>query len=273
MNIDFKESQESLTSRIKIHDLYGSANLDLWMFEKLKITSGEKILDLGCGDGKQCFGLKNYLKKNFSENFIEITGIDEHENLIKIARTKNKKTKNNIKFNLASFDKKLLFPEKFFDLVISCFAIYYAENIEKTLLEIKRVLKPDGRIFFTGPMPNNKKEFNEVIEDAANDKVPELIGSSRYSTEIFESVNNIFENATIEEFKNQLNFETIEPFLEYAHSTLEKNRKVYVEFLKNKDLKLLLSKIQNILKEKIKINGKLIITKLVGGISAYNAVD
>ena len=47
MNIDFKESRESLTSRIKIHDLYGSANLDLWMFEKLKITSDEKILDLG----------------------------------------------------------------------------------------------------------------------------------------------------------------------------------------------------------------------------------
>ena len=66
MNIDFKESRESLKSRIKIHDLYGSANLDLWMFEKLKIKSGEKILDLGCGDGKQCFGLKNY-SNNFSK--------------------------------------------------------------------------------------------------------------------------------------------------------------------------------------------------------------
>ena len=273
MNIDFKESQESLTSRIKIHDLYGSANLDLWMFEKLKIKSGEKILDLGCGDGKQCFGLKNYSNKNFSENNIEITGIDEHEDLIKIAETKNKKTKSNIKFKLASFDKKLLFPDKSFDLVISCFAIQYAENIEKTLLEIKRILKTGGRIFFTGPMPNNKKEFNDVIEEAANDKIPKLIGSSRYSTKIFGSVKNIFNNATIEEFKNQLNFKTIEPFIEYAHSTLEKNRKVYDDFLRNKNLKSLLNEIQNILKKKIKTYGKLKITKLVGGISANNTID
>ena len=51
------------------------------------------------------------------------------------------------------------------------------------------------------------------------------------------------------------------------------NRKVYDEFLKNKDLNLILNKIQNILKEKIKSSGNLKITKLVGGISAYNKFD
>jgi len=273
MNIDFKESRESLKSRIKIHDLYGSANLDLWMLKMLKIKSDEKILDLGCGDGKQCFAITNYLNKNFGKNTFDIVGIDEHEDLIKIAETKNKRTRSNLKFKLASFDKKLLFSDKSFNLVISCFAIYYAENIEKTLLEIKRILKPDGRIFFTGPMPNNKIEFNKVIEEATNDKIPKLIGSSRFSTEIFDAVSKTFKNATIEEFKNQLNFKTIEPFMEYASSTLDKNRKVYDKFLKNKDLKTLLNKINNILKEKIKIYGKLKITKLVGGISAYNTVD
>ena len=66
MNIDFKESQESLNSRIKIHDLYGSANLDHWMLEQIKIKPDEKILDLGCGDGKQCFAIKNHLNQNFT---------------------------------------------------------------------------------------------------------------------------------------------------------------------------------------------------------------
>ena len=273
MNIDFKENQESLRTRIKIHDLYGSANLDLWMNKNLNIKLGEKILDLGCGDGKQCFSIKSYLNNNFAKNSIEIIGVDEHRDLIKIAQVKNKKTESNIKFKLASFDKKLLFPDKSFDLVISCFAIYYAENIEKTLLEIKRILKLNGRIFFTGPMPNNKIEFNNIIEEAASDKIPKLIGSSRFSTKIFDSINKIFKNATIEEFKNQLNFKTIEPFMEYASSTLEKNRKVYEEFLKNKDLNILLNKVKNILKGKINAHGNLKITKLVGGISAYNIID
>ena len=68
-------------------------------------------------------------------------------------------------------------------------------------------------------------------------------------------------------------FKNIEPFMEYTRSTLEKNRKVYDEFLKNKDLNDILKKINNILKEKIKANGNLKITKLVGGISACNSID
>ena len=270
MNIDFKESQESLSSRIKIHDLYGSANLDHWILEQIKIKPDEKILDLGCGDGKQCFAIKNHFKQNFTKNNIKIVGIDEHKDLIKFADLKNKKNRNDIIFKLGSFDKKLLFDDKSFDLVISCFAIYYAENIEKTLLEIKRILKPNGRIFFTGPMPNNKLEFNKVIEEAANDKIPNLIGSSRFSTKIFNEVNKIFKNAKIKEFKNQLKFDSIEPFMEYTIATLEKNRKVYDNFLKNKDLKILLEKVKNIIKKKITIYGKLEITKLVGGMSAQN---
>ena len=122
-------------------------------------------------------------------------------------------------------------------------------------------------------MPNNKIEFNKVIEEATNDKIPKLIGSSRFSTEIFDTVSKTFKNATIEEFENQLNFKTIEPFMEYTSSTLDKNRKVYDKFLRNKDLKTLLNKVNNILKEKIKIFGKLKITKLVGGISAHNIIN
>ena len=117
---------------------------------------------------------------------------------------------------------------------------------------------------------NNKLEFNKVIEEAANDKIPNLIGSSRFSTKIFNEVNRIFKNAKIKEFKNQLKFDSIEPFMEYTIATLEKNRKVYDNFLKNKDLKILLEKVKNILKKKITIYGKLEITKLVGGMSAQN---
>ena len=58
--------------------------------------------------------------------------------------------------------------------------------------------------------------------------------------------------------------------MEYTIATLEKNRKVYNNYLKNKDLKILLEKVKNILKKKITIYGKLEITKLVGGMSAQN---
>ncbi len=77
-------------------------------------------------------------------------------------------------------------------------------------------------------------------------------------------------DAKIKEFRNHLSFDTIDPFMEYTIASLEKNRKVYDEFLKNKDLKKLLEKVKKILEKKILSQGKLEITKVVGGISASN---
>ena len=68
MNIDFKEDEKSLENRIKIHDLYGSANIDDWMLEQIKVKKDEVILDLGCGDGKQSFALSKYLEPNFEKS-------------------------------------------------------------------------------------------------------------------------------------------------------------------------------------------------------------
>ncbi len=87
------------------------------------------------------------------------------------------------------------------------------------------------------------------------------------------AVSKNFQKAKIDQFTNVLNFKNIEPFMEYTASALEKNRNVYDEFLKNKDLNVILKKIESILKEKIKANGNLKITKLVGGISACNSID
>ena len=67
MKIDFKEDEKSLENRIKIHDLYGSANIDDWMLEKIDVKKDEVILDLGCGDGKQSFALSKYLDANYEK--------------------------------------------------------------------------------------------------------------------------------------------------------------------------------------------------------------
>ena len=271
MKIDFTEDEKSLEQRIKIHDLYGSANIDDWMLEQIDVKKDEVILDLGCGGGKQSFALSRYLDANYEKSNYKIVGIDEHKKLINNA--KNKNTNEKLKFEIGSFDNKLSFSDNSFDLVISCFAIYYAENINQTLREIKRVLKKNGRIFFTGPMPNNKFEFNEIIEKAADAKVPKLIGSSRFSSEIFNSVNEILDSAKINEFKNELKFKNLTPYIEYTKSALEKNRKVYEKFLEGKNIDLILDKVQIILQDKIKKNGELKMTKLVGGILAYKIND
>ena len=55
MKINYQETTKDLQVRINIHDQFGGRNIDEWMLDLLKLQKGSKILDVGCGAGKQCF--------------------------------------------------------------------------------------------------------------------------------------------------------------------------------------------------------------------------
>jgi len=55
MKINYQETTSDLLKRIDIHNKYGGRNIDEWMLDLLKHQKGDKILDVGCGAGKQCF--------------------------------------------------------------------------------------------------------------------------------------------------------------------------------------------------------------------------
>jgi ubiquinone/menaquinone biosynthesis C-methylase UbiE len=113
-----------------------------------------KLLDVGCGSGISTAFFK--VKEKF--------GIDPSKELTKIA-TKNYPT---IKFTVQSAEK-LLFKDKQFDVVLSLTAIQNFEDIEKGLLEIRRVGKGLYIMTFLKKSPKHelidnliKKEFNIV---------------------------------------------------------------------------------------------------------------
>ncbi len=85
MKIDFQETTDDLAKRIDIHSRFGSRDIDEWMLEILKLQPGIKILDVGCGSGKQCFSFYHYLNGQ-----AEITGTDVSESLLDEAREKIK---------------------------------------------------------------------------------------------------------------------------------------------------------------------------------------
>ena len=159
MRINYKETASDLQTRIDIHNQYGGRDIDKWMLEVLDIQKGSNILDVGCGAGKQCFSFYNYLGGDAS-----ITGGDVSDELLAEAKHENQKFQNAIEFLPLDFNQKFPFEDDQFDLVSCCFAIYYAKDIPFTIKEIHRVLKPGGRFFSTGPMPENKKAFYDIVD-------------------------------------------------------------------------------------------------------------
>ena len=131
------------------------------MWEELKfledyIKEGDKILDLGCGNGRLYELLKN--------KPIDYYGIDNSEKLIEIAKSRYP----NINFQVADA-LNLPFPENFFDKVVSVAVFHHIPSKDlrlQFLKEIKRTLKPGGILILVNWSLNTWKRFSLFLKYA-----------------------------------------------------------------------------------------------------------
>lgn len=127
------------------------------------ISNGGKILDAGCGDGRDC--------QVFSERGFKVTGIDLTPEFLEIARSK---------VPLGSFlnmdMRNLNFPENNFDGVWSCASIVHMDHsgVSKFLAETRRVLRNNGILYIAAKeggypsSPSPKTFFFYEKEEIAN---------------------------------------------------------------------------------------------------------
>jgi ubiquinone/menaquinone biosynthesis C-methylase UbiE len=264
MKIEYKETTNDLITRINIHDAYGARDIDKWMIEVLPLEQGMTILDVGCGAGKQCF---SYLAQLNGK--ADITGGDVSESLLEKAKEENQKLGNRVKFQHLNFNEAFPFPDSIFDLVSCSFAIYYAEDIPFTISEMHRILKSGGHLFTTGPMPENKQMFYEIIHEATGQDIPPMPGSSRYASKILQTIEAKFSDVKVHIFENPLTFPSVEPFLDYTRASLSEDRLLWNSFFQTKeDFSLVMDKIREVATVKFEEQGNLIMTKVVGGILA-----
>lgn len=264
MKIDYQETTNDLLARIDIHKKYGSRDIDQWMLHLVNPQKGSAILDAGCGSGKQCFLFYKAL-----EGEADITGGDVSPELLDKARQENAKIGNRIKIINLDFNQRFPLDDYQFDLLTSCFAIYYSENIPFTISEMHRVLKPGGRLFTTGPMPENKRLFYDIIHEATHQPIPPMPGSSRYSSQIYNAMQEQFSSLEIHIFENPLIFEDVEPFIAYTRASLSEDRKLWKSLFENTGgFEKVIQQIKTVASERLAREGKLVMTKVVGGFIA-----
>lgn len=264
MEINYQETSKDLLTRIDIHEKYGSANIDQWTTDLLKPQAGMKILDIGCGAGKLCF-----LFDDYTQGGAKITGGDFSEELLDKARAKNKELGTNIDFQFLDFNKPFNFSDNTFDLCTSAFAIYYASDLDFTFGEAHRVIRPGGRLFVSGPLPENKQMFYDIIKEATNKTIPPMPGSSRFKGDIFNTIDKIFARTELHKFENHLTFPEVTPFIEYVRASLSEDRKLWTSMFNGKDeYEALIQSIETVARRWFERDGKLVMTKVVGGILA-----
>ena len=129
----------------------------------LELKPGEKILDLGCGRGRETIEAARLIG-----NRGYAWGLDLTPRMIEAAKENalNEEV-NNIEFIQASMEQIPL-PENYLDAVISNCAINHVENKVEVYREIFRILKQGGRfvvsdIMTDTPLPQSIKEDPEAV--------------------------------------------------------------------------------------------------------------
>ena len=116
-----------------------------------------KVLDIGCGLGDLTKKVWVLDPKN------DITGIDISENAInRISATAKKDGYQNLKFRVGSLPT-LYFKDQSFDLILCLEVLYYLNDKDRkrSVVEIKRILKPGGYLLLSGGLDDGVRYFAE----------------------------------------------------------------------------------------------------------------
>jgi demethylmenaquinone methyltransferase / 2-methoxy-6-polyprenyl-1,4-benzoquinol methylase len=135
---------EKIAPRYDFFTAFMSYGMDRGWKRKLvgmaSLKGDETVLDLACGTGDITFALGRNVAKGHA------IGLDITQGMLEIAEHKRReRAADNVSFHRADI-LSIPFPDESFECVTGGYALRNVPDIEAALGEIKRVLKPGGRL-------------------------------------------------------------------------------------------------------------------------------
>lgn len=154
------QNASNISSRISLHSLYAwnKKGWFPWVYEQCQVADQRKILEVGCGDGTLWMENRDRLPKD-----IEITLSDISEGMLRDARRTLGIQDKRFTFEVMDC-QDIPYGDNVFDLVIADHVLFYCEEIEKALGEIRRVLKPGGILVCSTYGNDHMKEVSELVQ-------------------------------------------------------------------------------------------------------------
>ncbi|MFH1053835.1 MAG: class I SAM-dependent methyltransferase [Candidatus Woesearchaeota archaeon] len=112
--------------------------------KNMVVKKTDKLLDVGCGTG---------LSSDFE---CEVFGLDPSKDLLKLSKIPED-------HKIIGKAEKIHFPDNYFDIVISVTAVHNFNDVEKGILEMKRVGK--GRFVFSVLKSPKTGKIKKIIEN------------------------------------------------------------------------------------------------------------
>jgi SAM-dependent methyltransferase len=124
-------------------------------------VAGRRILDAGCGSGPLSAALR--------DRGAVVTGIDASAGMLALAR---RRLGDDVPLHVVDLSDRLPFGDGAFDDVVASLVLHYLEDWGPTLAELRRVLRPGGRLIASVDHP--------VVAYTISDPRPDYFATTSY---------------------------------------------------------------------------------------------
>lgn len=162
-NADFLKKEQykdagNLGVRAALHRRFSTAVTEWqpWVFDQIGLQSGEAVLECGCGPGWLWRENEARIPQGCA-----ITLTDLSPGMVAEAEAALAASAVDFRFQPASI-MELPFADDSFDVVVANHMLYHVPDREKALVEVRRVLKANGRFFAATNGNNHMKELSEM---------------------------------------------------------------------------------------------------------------
>ena len=152
----------------------------LWdAYQALDLKPGVRVLDAGCGTGN----FEHFIaEKNHPP--VEIDAVDFSPAMLDRARDKCSGLPH-VTFGEANLNGRLPFEDATFDRIVSINVLYALEDWDRTMSELLRVLRPEGRMVLTSSLPAFK--FGPLMADHLH-RIGNIWGTRRKAQALLDTV-------------------------------------------------------------------------------------
>jgi ubiquinone/menaquinone biosynthesis C-methylase UbiE len=197
-------------------------DLEEWIQSRVHISPGETVMDVGCGNGKQVAVFSDLVGDKG-----KVIGADIFSQVPGLLDKAREKLSDKTNIELMDHSASEPFPQidQTFDVITSCYSIYYVDDIRASLREYKRLLKNGGRCFIVGPAWDNSMEFYDLNREITKQELPKNFSGRlwRINNEVIPASYEIFSRVEVSPFVNRVFFDGdngVKAVEEYYRATL-----------------------------------------------------
>ena len=247
--IEQYKNAKSLNDRICLHEKYSTNKQGWfnWLFEKIDFSKVNRLLELGCGNGK--LWQENKIDLRNREIFLS----DISDGMVDEVRNKLGSNFNCIVVNA----EKIPFKDAYFDTIIANHVLFYLNDLNQGLKEIDRVLRPNGIFYCSTYGKEHMKEITEIVQNF--DSRINLSNHSLYDIFGLENgeviLKKYFSNVQRLEYPDSLEITESKPLIDYIMSCHGNQNEILAPRL---------AEFKEYIEDILKASGKIVVTKQAG---------